>query len=274
VTGQETPPIVRPTVGGWRADLPFFGLSAIIILMITVIDAAGIADDLARSGRPAAPWEPYVWEISSGLVLLLMTPAIVAVTRRVWPRRPPPFGWIGIHLAAAVAISLVHVVAMGAIRWAVYAALNGYYDPLWPFHHWPYELRKDLLVYASIVATYVAWRLLRTRPSATPGPEILEVRDGARRHFVSLSDVVWVEAAGNYVELHRGGGGLLHRASLAEMERRLQRAGFVRIHRSRLVRKDAVARIESKATGDFVVHLRDGRELAGSRRYRRPLLAD
>lgn len=89
-----------------------------------------------------------------------------------------------------------------------------------------------------------------------------------------LNDVVWVEAAGNYVELHRGGGGLLHRASLSEMERRLHSAGFVRIHRSRLVRREAVAAVESKSTGDFVVRLRDGRELAGSRRYRRPLLAD
>ena len=96
----------------------------------------------------------------------------------------------------------------------------------------------------------------------------------ARRHFVPLAEVVWVEAAGNYVELHRGADGLLHRASLADMERRLANAGFVRIHRSRLVRRDAVAAVESKPTGDFVVRLRDGRELSGSRRYRRPLIAD
>ena len=89
-----------------------------------------------------------------------------------------------------------------------------------------------------------------------------------------LAEVVWVEAAGNYVELHRGASGLLHRASLADMQRRLEGAGFVRIHRSRLVRREAVAAVESKPTGDFVVRLRDGRELAGSRRYRRPLLAD
>jgi len=62
-------------------------------------------------------------------------------------------------------------------------------------------------------------------------------------------------------------------ASLSEMERRLRSAGFVRIHRSRLVRREAVAAVESKPTGDFIVRLRDGRELAGSRRYRRPLLA-
>ena len=41
-----------------------------------------------------------------------------------------------------------------------------------------------------------------------------------------------------------------------------------------LTRREAVAGVESRPTGDFVVRLRDGRELAGSRRYRRPLLAD
>ena len=48
----------------------------------------------------------------------------------------------------------------------------------------------------------------------------------------------------------------------------------MRVHRSRLVRRDAIEAVESKPTGDFVVRLRDGRELAGSRRYRKPLLAD
>jgi DNA-binding LytR/AlgR family response regulator len=173
-------------------------------------------------------------------------------------------------------VSLVHVVAIGIMRWGVYALVGDHYDPWSPLTDWPYELRKDLVVYAAVVAIYVAWRRLRAGPPAAAGqpPDVLEVRDGARRHFVPLIDVVWVEAAGNYVELHRGGTGLLHRASLSEMQRRLQGAGFVRIHRSRLVRREAVAAVESKPTGDFVVRLRDGRELAGSRRYRRPLLAD
>ena len=49
-------------------------------------------------------------------------------------------------------------------------------------------------------------------------------------------------------------------------------AAFVRVHRSRLVRRGAVAQVESRPTGDYVIRLTDGREVAGSRRYRRPLL--
>ena len=177
------------------------------------------------------------------------------------------------HLAGAIAVSLVHVALMGALRSAIYAVLGDRYDPLGPLASWPYELRKDLLTYAIVVSAYVGWRLLRQsaiEPQAPPGG--LEVRDGARRHFVRLEDVAWIEAAGNYVELHRGAGPILHRAPLSQLERELAGAGFVRIHRSRLVRRSAVAQVDSKPSGDFVVRLTDGRELAGSRRYRRPLL--
>ncbi len=259
-----------------REDLLFTGVVAAVLVVFLYFNALNVADEHARVGRPLALWEPMVWEGSSGLFFLAISPLVTALTRRFWPTRPPWARKVAVHAAAAVVVSLLHMLAIGAIRWTIYRLVGGSYDALGPLGDWPYELRKDLLVYAAIVGLYVVWRTLRWRahPVEAATAEILEVRDGARRHFVPVNDVVWVEAAGNYVELHRGGSGLLHRASLSEMERRLQTAGFVRIHRSRLVRREAVAAVESKATGDFIVRLHDGRELAGSRRYRRPLLAD
>ena len=257
-------------------DFLFIGIASAVLGVILVFNVLNVLDERARGGHGLPVWEPAVWETSSGIVFVALSPLILMLARRVWLPSPPHLAKLAIHLAAAVATSLVHVTVAGVLRWAVYAAVGDHYDALTMLRDWPYELRKDLLAYASLVAIYVAWRRLRSAPQSAAGtpPDVLEVRDGARRHFVPLSDVVWVEAAGNYVELHRGGGGLLHRASLSEMERRLQTAGFVRIHRSRLVRREAVADVESRSTGDFVVRLRDGRELAGSRRYRRPLLAD
>jgi hypothetical protein len=259
-----------------RGDLLFIGIASGVLVVILTFNALNVFHELGRAGRALPFWMPAVWEGSSGVAFTALSPLIMALTRRAWPMRPPLLPKLAIHAVAAVAVSFVHVVAAGAMRWAVYAAVGDRYDALGPLGDWPYELRKDLVVYASLVAIYTAWRQLRAPPrqAAPPSAEVLEVRDGARRHFVPLADVVWVEAAGNYVELHRGGAGLLHRASLSEMQRRLQADGFVRIHRSRLVRREAVAAVESKPTGDFVVRLRDGRELAGSRRYRRPLLAD
>jgi hypothetical protein len=265
-----------PVVTNPREDLLFTAVVAAVLVVVLYFNALNVADERARDGHPIRLWEPMVWEATSGLYFLAASPLVTAITRRFWPTRAPWGRKILAHAAAAVTVSLGHVLAIGVARWAIYRMVGESYAPLSPLGDWPYEFRKDVLVYAAIVAVYTMWRSLRGRAQPAPGAraEVLEVRDGARRHFVPLADVVWVEAAGNYVELHRGGSGLLHRASLAEMERRLQTAGFVRIHRSRLVRREAVAAVESKPTGDFVVRLRDGHELAGSRRYRRPLLAD
>jgi len=76
----------------------------------------------------------------------------------------------------------------------------------------------------------------------------------------------WVSAAGNYVELHVGGRTIVHRASLRAVEAKLAQHNFVRIHRSTLVRRDAVARVRPN---DLLLH--DGTSLATGKRYRSTL---
>jgi hypothetical protein len=256
-------------------DLLFTAVAVGVLAVILTFNSLNVLDERARSGHPLDFWEPMVWEGTSGVYFLAVSPIMMGLARRLWLLAPPRAPKLAAHLAGALIIALGHVVIAGPVRWAIYKVVGDYYDPFAMMEDWAYEFRKDVLVYAAVVGVYTGWRKLRDRPKpATADGEVLEVRDGARRHFVPLAEVTWVEAAGNYVELHRGASGLLHRASLAQMERRLETVGFVRIHRSRLVRREAIAAVESKPTGDFVVRLRDGRELAGSRRFRRPLLAD
>ena len=261
-------------IGGWsRDDLIFFGVFLIVAASVAVINILGRIDELARfhaAGTPA--WQPVTWEASSVLLIIALVPAVMYATRRFPPRRPPPWGWALAHLAALIVFSAIHVVGMGALRALVYAAVGDCYDALAPLGNWPYELRKDALIYLVVVTLYTGWRLLRAPPEPpVAGEPALEVRDGARRVFVPIRELLWVEAAGNYVELHRPAGPLLHRAPLQEIETRLAPSGFVRIHRSRLVRRAAIAAIETNPSGDFAVTLTGGQVLAGSRRYRAAL---
>ena len=76
----------------------------------------------------------------------------------------------------------------------------------------------------------------------------------------------WISAAGNYVELHAGGRVILHRAPLSQVEADLARHGFVRIHRSILVRRECIARVRPL---DVVLH--DGTILRTGNRYRAAL---
>jgi DNA-binding LytR/AlgR family response regulator len=80
------------------------------------------------------------------------------------------------------------------------------------------------------------------------------------------SQVDWVSAAGNYVELRSNGRTVLHRAPLSHVQAELERHGFVRIHRSILVRRLAIARVRPN---DVILH--DGTSLKTGKRYRSTL---
>ncbi len=78
----------------------------------------------------------------------------------------------------------------------------------------------------------------------------------------------WVRAAGNYVELRASGRTIVHRGSISAAERELAGHGFIRIHRSLLVRRDRIARIR---TEDVV--MTDGTHLKVGKRFRSQLSA-
>lgn len=102
--------------------------------------------------------------------------------------------------------------------------------------------------------------------------ERLTVRDGSRYKVVPFSTIQWIEAFGNYVTLHIGGRGLLHRITLGELESLLPAKGFARIHRGTIVNVTEVVEIRPVSHGDCEVMMRDGAALRMSRRYRDALL--
>ena len=101
----------------------------------------------------------------------------------------------------------------------------------------------------------------------------LVIHQANRLVVVRLEEVDWIEGAGNYVRVHTAGEEHLHRQTLAILHARLDPRHFARIHRSAIVRLDAIAQIEGRSSGGSEVELRGGVRLAVSRRYRRELLA-
>jgi len=84
-------------------------------------------------------------------------------------------------------------------------------------------------------------------------------------------EIDFIEAYGDYVRLRVGQDSHLLRGTLGEMERRLKGAGFVRIHRSRLVNWQRVREFTSDREHDPVVVLRGGLRLDASPAYLRQL---
>src|SRR5258706_15808542 len=109
----------RPVeVAAWVA---LFAISAAANSIVVTLD-------LRRQHLPFQPWEPFAWEWTSNLTMLALVPAIIALERRM----PLRFGVLRRHLAghlvASVAVSVVHVVVMVALREMVYAAMGSRYQ--------------------------------------------------------------------------------------------------------------------------------------------------
>lgn len=84
--------------------------------------------------------------------------------------------------------------------------------------------------------------------AASGDDEMLPVTVGSAVRFVRRNDVRWVQAQGDYSRLHTGDGvGHLVRIPISELETRWAGAGFLRIHRSSLVRTAAVT--EARLSG-------------------------
>jgi len=77
-------------------------------------------------------------------------------------------------------------------------------------------------------------------------------------------EIDFVEAYGDYVRLRAGADQHVVRGTLADMERRLAPAGFVRIHRSRLVNWQRVREFTADRDHDPVVVLKNGTRLDAS----------
>lgn len=96
----------------------------------------------------------------------------------------------------------------------------------------------------------------------------LAIKGDGRVILVDVDEVDRLEAAGNYVEVHSGARHHLVRETMASLEARLDPARFVRVSRSSIVNAVRVRELQPMFNGDFVVVLRDGTKVAGSRRYR------
>lgn len=95
----------------------------------------------------------------------------------------------------------------------------------------------------------------------------LSVRSVGRIDNIEVSDICWIEAAGNYVELHLPARRVLHRITLSALERRLDPAQFVRVHRSAIVRITQLASLESVGDGGGRLTLRCGSLVTVSERH-------
>ena len=107
--------------------------------------------------------------------------------------------------------------------------------------------------------------LVREVSQSTKFISRLAVESGGRFVFVKIVEVDWIEAAGNYLNLHVGKQSYLLRGRISEFEKNLSPEAFFRVHRSTIVNLDRIKEFQPLFKGEGLIVLKDGTELCVSR---------
>jgi len=108
---------------------------------------------------------------------------------------------------------------------------------------------------------------LESQVLATSQPS-LWVQIGGEKRRLSLADIRWIEAERDYVRVHMTGQAHLVTAMLGDMEKKLDRDAFLRVHRSTIVRKDKVRAVLKGSFGRPILELDNGTQVSVGRKYR------
>ena len=99
----------------------------------------------------------------------------------------------------------------------------------------------------------------------------LVIKAGGRVVFLDSDEIDWIEAAANYVRVHAGKDNYLLREGIGSIAQRLDPGQFLRVHRSTIVNVSRIRELQPCNSAEYIVVLKDGKELSCSRGYRAEL---
>jgi two-component system LytT family response regulator len=123
---------------------------------------------------------------------------------------------------------------------------------------------RNLLQKRDVLPVQLDKLISHLRAAQPLGPR-LAVKSNGRVLFLRVEEIDWIEAVGDYVNLHVGNETHLLRARMSEMESKLSGGRFFRIHRSSIVNLDRVKEFRPIHIGESAIILRNGVKLAASR---------
>ncbi len=98
--------------------------------------------------------------------------------------------------------------------------------------------------------------------------DVLAIKDAGEVSRVPVKDILWIDAAGDYMCVHTEQNTHILRKTMKELEESLDPKQFIRSHRSTIVNKNFVNKFCSQLNGEYYLVMKNGKELKVSRSYK------
>lgn len=144
-------------------------------------------------------------------------------------------------------------------------------------HALPLKVVFGLLLFLSLIRQYQEWKRIEelqdeevpelpSVPTSTVTAflETISVKTGQKIHLIPVSDILFLQAEGDYVLIHTAEGKFLKEQTMKYFEENLPAERFVRIHRSCIVHAECISKIELYEKQNYRITLKTGQQLKAS----------
>jgi len=262
-----------------RADKKSMLFVALFTTLSWIVLSISLSVGIERADVEMGTLDPWLTEFTSHasiLVAVILIPVLlsrVPLTPENWKRRIPAY------LLGFLAFSFVHISLMIVSRKLSFPMILGrpYEDNPTDILLWLYEIPKDFYTFVLILSIFVAGRYLEQlrlesvnakREAKATGQ--LMLKSGGRLLFVGADEILRADAASNYLEIETDTGKHLVRMTLSTLEKLIAETGetHIRVHRSHLVKKEAIREYFPTRDGSAKITLKHGGDLPVGRKYR------
>lgn len=107
--------------------------------------------------------------------------------------------------------------------------------------------------------------LLETTAAGPQQSDRIVIRENSNIRIINLHEILYVEAADDYVKIVTNSGSYLKNRTMAVLEQQLPSQHFVRIHRSYIVNLKEITKLHPHEKDTYLVQLRSGAQLPVSK---------
>lgn len=125
------------------------------------------------------------------------------------------------------------------------------------------KMKDESLLNAQLIRVMDDYRM-----KVQSSPYMISIKDRGREHNINIYDIVYIEADGNYLKLQLEKDRFLLRTTMQQMQEELDRACFLRIHRSVIVNINYLKLKSYKGNNEYLFKLRNGVEFVSGRSFK------